>query len=60
MLNSAYFFMNNLIYLIAFLLTIFWVTGYFPLNRGVVTKVLFVIAFAGILVNMIKRKKPLQ
>jgi len=48
--------MNNLLYLIAVLLVIFWVLGFFVYNSGGLIHILLVIAVVAILLRIISGK----
>jgi hypothetical protein len=46
--------MNNLLYIIAVLLIIFWALGFFAFNAGAVIHILLVIAVVAILLRLIR------
>jgi Family of unknown function (DUF5670) len=49
--------MNNLLYIVAVILIIGWVVGYFAFNAGSIIHVLLVIAVIAIIVKVIQGKK---
>lgn len=49
--------MNNLLYIIAVILIIGWLVGYFAFNAGGIIHVLLVIAVIAILVKVIQGRK---
>lgn len=51
--------MNNLLYVVAVLLIIFWATGFFAYNVGSIIHILLVIAVIAVLLRVIGGKKTL-
>jgi hypothetical protein len=51
--------MNNLLYVIAVILIIFWAAGFFAYNAGNVIHILLVIAVVAILLRVIRGKEPI-
>jgi hypothetical protein len=49
--------MNNLLYIVAVILIIGWVVGYFAFNAGSIIHVLLIIAVIAIIVKIIQGKK---
>jgi hypothetical protein len=52
--------MNNLLYLIAVLLVIFWALGFFVYNTGSLIHILLVIAVVAILLRIISGKSVIK
>ncbi len=52
--------MNNLLYLIAVLLVIFWAMGFFVYNTGGLIHILLVIAIVAILLRIISGKSIMK
>lgn len=50
--------MNNLLYIIAVILVIFWALGFFAYNAGNIIHLLLVIAAITVLLRIIQGKKP--
>ncbi|MEQ1585907.1 MAG: lmo0937 family membrane protein [Cyclobacteriaceae bacterium] len=51
--------MNNLLYIIAVVLIIFWLLGFFVYSAGSIIHILLVIAIIAILVRVIKGDKAI-
>jgi len=51
--------MGRLLYVIAILLVICWLIGFFTLNAGKIIHILLVLAIIAILLRVIKGSKPL-
>lgn len=49
--------MNNLLYIIALCLIIFWAIGFFAFNLGYLIHILLVLAVIAIIMRLIKGKK---
>jgi hypothetical protein len=52
--------MNNLLYIIAVILIIFWAIGFFAYSVGAIIHFLLVIAVISILIRVIQSRKPLN
>lgn len=50
--------MNNLLYIIAVILVIFWALGFFAYNVGNIIHLLLVIAAIAVLLRIIRGRKP--
>ncbi len=49
--------MNNLLYLIAVILVLFWAIGFFAYSVGAIIHILLVIAIIAVLLNIIQGRK---
>jgi hypothetical protein len=52
--------MGNLLYIIAVVLIIFWLLGFFVYSAGAIIHILLVFAVVAILVRVIKGEKPIS
>jgi Family of unknown function (DUF5670) len=52
--------MGNLLYIIAVVLIIFWLLGFFVYSAGAIIHILLVFAVVAILVRVIKGEKPIN
>lgn len=51
--------MSNFLYLIAIILILFWLTGYFAYNAGGMIHILLIIAVVAILLRIIRGRDPI-
>ncbi len=52
--------MNNLLYIIAVLLIIFWAIGFFAYSAGAIIHILLVLALISVLLRVIRGDKTLE
>ena len=49
--------MTNMLYIVALILIMFWVVGFFAYNAGSIIHILLVIAFISVILRVFQRKR---